>query len=541
MKMKKYIYISLFTLTMALTACSSLDESGVADALSIDGENIRMHATIQSGTRVDVPSDNKTDWVSGDVIYMILDGGDGNKAYQATYDGSKWNFAEWYKNGGTPEFKPEGGTVSFAMYGENLNLSTDAPSNYAPTKTAARTLTNYAGGKLGDIMSTHSGTYTVNDKGIVDIFLDFERPMAKIHVIGAYAGAIQIRNHIEGTKPGGMDNTAGTNANYNKAKSMTLNQIVRYMPSTQTFRDAANGNQLNGTSNMVSYSRPEDAQIIDAVYYGTMEPDENGDITIVMCTNASNYPGIEANAALGSGGMVAYWRKFPGKSINPGDNIYIYGPMSDEEAALWTSQAITGEMNFTTTSFDLAENQQINLKPYCKWKAPAPSNRTLTFTVSDPSVVTVSEDGNTLYTHETGTSTVTATTADGYSTTMTINVKEVQELVDVTKSTWGSSFSSTYNVGWTFFNNTIVDLTVTGVAMMVPDGEGGYEEVASSEGLSLLARASNGTASGTLKINEEDVTTLPTSILRITYTYNGNSYSVDVEFNGLNNLENTEQ
>ena len=498
---------------------------------------IRLHAQYPlyntKGTVIEscikVPSDDKTDWVSGDMIFMVLDGGDANKAVKATYDGANWNFEEWYKNGGMPDFKPEGGAVSFAMYGENLNLSTDAPSNYAPTKTAARNLTYYAGGKLGDIMSTHSGTYTVNDKGIVDIFLDFERPMAKIHIIGAYAGAIQIRNHIEGTMPGGMDNTAGTNANYNKAKSMTLNQIVRYMPSTQTFRDAATGFQLNGTSNMVSYSRPEDAQIIDAVYYGTMEPDDNGDITIVMCTTASTYKGIEGNAALGSNAMVAYWRKFPGKSINPNDDIYIYGPMSDEEAELWTPQGVTGEMNFSVTSLDMAANQQVSLKPYCRWKAPAPSDRTLTFTVSDPSVITVSEDGSTLYSHSLGTATITATTADGYQSTLTVNVKEVQELVDGTESKWGSLITSKH-VGWRFLNNTVVDLVVTRVAMMIPDGSGGYQEVVSQGDLSLLARASNGTASGTLKINEEDVTTLPTSILRIAFTYNGKTYSVDVPF-----------
>jgi hypothetical protein len=536
MKMKKYIYISLFTFTMVLTACSSLDESGIADAIAVDGQNIRMHATIKSGTRIDVPSDNKTDWVKGDMIFMIIDGGDANKAFKATYDGSNWSFEEWYKNGGTPSFKPEGGTVSFAMSGDNLNLSTDAPSNYDPSKTSARTLTSYTGGKVGDIMSTNSGTYTVSDKGVVDIFLTFERPMAKIHIIGAYAAATQIRNHVEGTMPGGVDNAAGTNANYNKSKSMTLNEINRYFPNTQTFRDKSSGNQINGTNNMVFTTRAEkgdSAQIMDAVYYGTMEPDENGDITIVMCANARTYPGIQANAALGKNAVVAYWRKFSSKSINPGDNIYIYGPMSDEEATLWTSQGITGDMDFSVTSLDMAVNQQVNLKPYCKWKAPAPSNRTLTFTVSDPSVITVSEDGSTLYSKGFGTSTVTATTADGNSSTMTVNVKEVQELVDVTKSKWGTSFSSTYNVGWLFFNNTIVDLTVTRVAMMEPDGVGGYQEVVSQDGLNLLARASNGSAAGELRVKEENVSKLSTSILRITYVYNGNDYSVDVPFTKL--------
>ena len=258
--------------------------------------------------------------------------------------------------------------------------------------------------------------------------------------------------------------------------------------------------------------------------------DENGDITIVMCTTASSYKGIEGNAALGSNAMVAYWRKFPGKSINPGDNIYIYGPMSEEEASLWTSQGINGEMNFTQASLTLAENQQVNFKPFCKWKAPAPSDRSLTFEISDPSVITLSEDGNTLYTSGPGTSTITATTISGYQSTMTVSVKEVQELVDVTKSKWGASFSSTYNVGWRFLNNTVVDLVVTRVAMMVPDGSGGYQEVVSQDDLNLLARASNGSASGELRVKEENVTKLPTSILRITYTYNGNPYTIDVPF-----------
>ena len=525
----KRLFLSLVTILVTFTAW--------ADSA------IRLHAQYPlyntKGTVIEscikVPSDDKTDWVSGDMIFMILDGGDADKGFNATYDGSTWSFAEWYKNGGTPDFKPEGGTVSFAMSGENLNLSTDRPSNYNPSKTSARTLTNYTGGKVGDIMSTNSGTYTVDDNGNVDIYLNFERPMAKIHIIGAYAAAPQIRNHVEGTMPGGVDNAAGTNANYNKSKTMTLNEISRYMPNTQTFRDRISGNQINGAGNMVYATRPEDAQIVDAVYYGTMEPDENGEITIVMCSNVRTYPGIQANEALGKNAVVAYWRKFPGKSINPNDDIYIYGPMSDEEAELWTPQGVTGEMNFSVTSLNMAANQQVSLKLYCKWKAPAPSDRTLTFTVSDPSVITVSEDGSTLYSHSLGTATITATTADGYQSTLTVNVKDVQELVDGTKSKWGSSLTSKH-IGWMFLNNTIVDLTVKRVAMMVYDGAGGYKEVESQDGLNLLARANNGIARGTLRVKEENVPKLSTSILRITYVYNGKDYSVDVPFSSDVNI-----
>ena len=536
--MKKYIYISLFALTSAFTACSSLEESGVAEAVPFDGQNIRLHTTIGGGTRIDVPSDNKTDWVKGDAIFFLVDGGSGDKGFKATYDGAKWSFAEWFKNGGTQDFNPAGGTVSFAMNGDNLDLATLKPSTLDASKTALQTLTSYAGGKIGDLLFTNSGSYTVDENGVVDIFLNFTRPMAKIHIAGAYLAATQIRNHIEGTMPGGVDNAGGTNANYEKSKSMTLRQIIRYQPSAvesdKRFRDANSGNGLNGTANMVYETRPEDAQIIDAVYYGNMAPDENGDLTIVMCVNARTYPGIEANAALGSKGQVAYWRKFPGKSIQPGDNIYIYGPMSDEEATLWTSQAITGEMNFTQKEITLAENQQIALKPYCKWKAPAPSNRTLTYTIGTPGVITVSDDGTTLTTIGLGSTTLTATTADGYSSTMTVSVKEVQELIDVTLSTWGSSITTTYTVGWKFVNNTVVDLTITRAAMMAlnPD-TGDYEEVVYTDGLDLLARSNLGSASGTLKLREENVKQLPTSKLRISYVYNGKTYTVDIPFTKL--------
>lgn len=527
--MKKYIYISLFTFTMAFTACSSLDESGVAESVPVDGQNIRLHATIKSGTRMNVPSDDKTDWVSGDVIFMILDGGDANKAYKATYDGARWNLAEWYKNGGIPDFKSEGGTVSFAIIGDDLDLSKDQPSNYAPSKTTGRILTNYTGGKnkLGDIMSTNSGTYTVDDKGVVDIYLNFERPVAKIHIIGAYLGATQIRNHIEGTIQTGSDNIDGTNAYYNDAKSKTLCEVNRYMPSKQSFRDKSVSIQLNGANNMVYEARKDDGQIIDAVYYGTMQPDENGDITIVMCNSARNYPGIQANEALGSGGMQAYWRKFPGKSINPGDNIYIYGPMSEEEATLWHSQAITGEVEFNRTSLDWAENDKFELKAYYNWKTPAPSNRTLTYKVDDPNVITVSDDGKTLYTHNIGSSKVTATTVDGKSASMTVNVKNIADLVEADKSTWGTSFSTTNSIGWKFFNNTAVDLVVTRVAMIVGDEEVDYEE-----GLSVLARSSGGTANGELRIKDANISKLQESMLRITYTYNGTEYFKDVTFKG---------
>ena len=210
--MKKYIYISLFALTSAFTACSSLEESGVAEAVPFDGENIRLHTTIGGGTRIDVPSDNKTDWVKGDAIFFLVDGGSGDKGFKATYDGAKWSFAEWYKNGGTQDFNPAGGTVSFAMNGDNLNLATMKPSNLDVSKTALQTLTTYSGGKVGDLLFTSTGSYTVDENGVVDIFLNFTRPMAKIHVKGVYLAATQIRNHIEGTMPGGVDNAGGTNA-----------------------------------------------------------------------------------------------------------------------------------------------------------------------------------------------------------------------------------------------------------------------------------------------------------------------------------------
>ena len=520
--MKKKTLFSLFMMFVSLTSWA---------------QTIRLHANYPEYNKrqgngsagITVPSDNKTDWAEGDMIFFTIDGGDANKGFKATYDGATWTFAEWYKNGGMQDFNPAGGTISFAMNGENLNLATMRPSNLDVSKTALQVLSSYAGGKVGDIMFDKAGTYTVDENGDVDIFLNFTRPMAKIHINGAYIAASQIRNQIEGTMPGGVDNAGGTNANYNKSKTMTLGQIVRYQPSTQSFRDANSGNSLNGTANMVYMTRPEDPQVIDAVYYGNMAPDENGDLTLVMCVNARTYPGIEANAALGNSGHVAYWRKFPGMTINPNDDIYIYGPLSEEEGHLWTSQAITGEMNFTYSQLTLAENQQVALRPYCKWKAPAPKDRTLKFEISNPDIISISEDGDTLYTHGIGTSTITATTIDGYSSTMMVNVKYIQELIDVSQSTWGSSYSSN-NVGWIFRNNTTADLTVTRVVMMVPNASGDYEEVASAGDLNILARSNNGTASGTLKIKDENVKQLSYSKLRITYTYNGKSHFVEVAF-----------
>ena len=526
--MKKKTLLSLFLMLVSLISWS---------------QEIRLHANYPEYNKrqgsgnigmLTVPSDNKIDWVEGDVIFFIIDGGSGDKGFKATYDGAKWSFAEWFKNGGMQDFNPAGGTVSFAMNGDILNLTTMKPSNLDVSKTALQNLIYYAGGKIGDLLFTNTGTYTVDENGVVDIFLNFMRPMAKIHINGAYLAATQIRNQIEGTMPGGVDNAGGTNANYNKSKTMTLGQIIRYQPSTQTFRDANSGNGLNGTANMVYATRSDEPYIIDAVYYGNMEQDENGDITIVMCQNARTYPGIEANAALGSSGQVAYWRKFPGMTINPNDDIYIYGPMSEEEGSLWTSQAITGEMNFTASQLTLAENQQIALKPYCKWKAPAPTDRTLKFEISNPDIVSISEDGSTLYTHGIGTSTITATTLDGYFSTMTVSVKNVQELIDVSRSTWGTHITTTYNVGWRFVNNTVVDLTVTRAAMLAQNPDtGDYEEVASADSLNLLARSNNGTAYSTLNIKEDNIKDLPASKLRISYVYNGNTYTIDVPFKGI--------
>ena len=171
----------------------------------------------------------------------MLDGDKSDKGIKATYDGTAWTFTEWYHNAGMQDFNAAGGTVTFAMSGDNLDLSTLKPSNLDKSNTASTTLTSYTAGKVGDLLFTNQGTYTVDKNGVIDIFLHFERPMAKIHIQGAYVGAVQIRNHVDGTMPGGVDNAGGTNANYNKSKSMTLGQIVRYQPNTQTFRDANSG------------------------------------------------------------------------------------------------------------------------------------------------------------------------------------------------------------------------------------------------------------------------------------------------------------
>ena len=105
------------------------------------------------------------------------------------------------------------------------------------------------------------------------------------------------------------------------------------------------------------------------------------------------------------------------------DNIYIYGPMSDEEYMLWTSQAVTAEMNFTTPELNLTKNQEIALKKYCKWTTPAPTNRDLTFKMGTSGVISISEDGKTLKAIGAGSTTLTAKTVDGNESTMTIYVK----------------------------------------------------------------------------------------------------------------------
>ena len=62
---------------------------------------------------------------------------------------------------------------------------------------------------------------------------------------------------------------------------------------------------------------------------------------------------------------------------------------------------------------------------------------------------------------------------------------------------------------------------------------GDYEEVVYTDGLDLLARSNSGSASGTLKLREENVKQLPTSKLRISYVYNGKTYTVDIPFTDL--------
>ena len=78
------------------TACSQQEEAGVAETVPADGQKIRLHAIINGGTRIDVPSDNKTDWAKDDIIFFLLDGDKSDKGIKATYGGTAWTFTEWY-------------------------------------------------------------------------------------------------------------------------------------------------------------------------------------------------------------------------------------------------------------------------------------------------------------------------------------------------------------------------------------------------------------------------------------------------------------
>ena len=64
-----YVEKNTIALTLVFTACSQQEEAGVAETVPADGQKIRLHAIINGGTRIDVPSDNKTDWAKDDIIF----------------------------------------------------------------------------------------------------------------------------------------------------------------------------------------------------------------------------------------------------------------------------------------------------------------------------------------------------------------------------------------------------------------------------------------------------------------------------------------
>lgn len=468
----RFTYMAVFaTVVLMLNACST-DDDIMTSNFSKFNFNIKI---ADEGTRA--ASDTKTAWAKNDVIVLVINK-DEKAACKLTYNGSDWTMADFTGSIKKPAFEGSG-TVQ-AVYSETL------------TGTALNNLTI-----KGDVLYTNSGTYVTNEDGVTDITVTMSRPLAKIRINGIY----QYARRIDGFKE----------FCYCKGLSEGVWQDKNASPTST--RNA------EGESNGEGVTDPETG-LYNYTYYGLLEPDENGNTTIKL--KDARTP------------KISYTRTFEGKVIKPGDNIVIEGPYSETEGHLWASMGVEAKIKVSSPFIVLPQNNTEKLSKYITFEFPQPTDKTLKYESSDPSVATVDANGI-VTSHNLGTATITATTVDNNSASIDVNVKDVPEFVDASRCEWGNSFSPESYVGYKFVNDCIIDLVLTKVQFLLPDAES-TDEYTPGYSVANEVVDINETVSGfggstrDKSIYVKNPSTLPTSKLRIWYKHGDKEYFVLVGY-----------
>ena len=358
--MKIFRLFIMLTLLSALVGCSS-----DAEFDKRQGEELRFVVNVGDkpgfGGETRAYAD-KTGWQEGDVIYMSIDNNDRLLVKITYHENSGWDTGALSGQ----LFGSSSGRVS-AVYSDEMDKEADIILSGEDITLG------------GDVLYTDEGYYeTADNVAYINLPMN-KRPSAKIKVVG-------------------VDNGYKLNAT-------GVTGIESFSPLTFASVDEAEA---------------YDYESGVAVYFGVVEPDEDGRTTIRL---------TDPNTGL------MYKRTYD-KIMSAGDAVVINGPTSNE-SGLWLISVES--VHLDKTEILLLANNMTTLKATIN---PAnASNKEVVWTCSDESVIQLlsGENPNEVYVKglSDGTATVTVTTVDG-DKTATCDVTVTSNIEDLVKVSIGS-------------------------------------------------------------------------------------------------------
>lgn len=318
----------------------------------------------------------------------------------------------------------------------------------------------------GDILYTTKGEYSKSGNA-VHIGLNMnERPQSKITINGVEEGYTLSGKYVN---------------KVTSLKDMTLSQE--------------------------DWISPYDLTDQTATFFGTIEPNEDNSTTVRLTNPETN---------------IVYYRTF-NKAMTAGDAIVINGPLSSE-ASEWTKIIGVSSVTLSETSLTMLLNEETDITATILPEDA--TNKNLTWTSSDESVVTLTTDGSKCHIKalKKGDTTITAKTEDGgITSTCSVHVGEIADLV--TSKISGASMSSFNGYQFISFNLAITNgLSSEIVLTKVVLSNSSTGSTLNSFGIDESASTVDAGATMTLSvpINGTYVTSFG---FTTTFTYKGESYT----------------
>lgn len=160
-KISNILFWGVIALVLTLSSCSESDLLSNSDS---DFSNLKFKVNVNTANTSRAASDNKTNWTTGDQIYVAVDANK-NSMCLLEYDGTDWNVKKI-----TDE-------VTFGDSGRLNAVFSDKLTYDASSITT-----------FGDVLYTTDGTYTKEDNVVlINLNMD-KRPVAKIKVNGMPSG-----------------------------------------------------------------------------------------------------------------------------------------------------------------------------------------------------------------------------------------------------------------------------------------------------------------------------------------------------------------